>query len=151
MDNKNLDKRCRRYIRITDDSLWEIIDSIMVLPEYKSFNKVINDALFYGLGILHKSLFEPDADFETPPRKAKPDKTEADKKEDEYFIQVIRLMQELILNATMNKSMLCSLFNAKSLEFKGERCNAEKFDGGSLCDTPEYLTDYELRLLKELK
>ena len=44
------DKRQRRYIRIRDQTLWEKIDRIMEEEKYrKSFNKVINDALYFGL------------------------------------------------------------------------------------------------------
>lgn len=44
------DRRARRYITITDAALWEYIDKIMEHPDYdKSFNKVINSALLFGL------------------------------------------------------------------------------------------------------
>ncbi len=53
------DKRQRRYIRIRDQTLWEKIDRIMEEEEYrKSFNKVINDALYFGLDELIRHLFE---------------------------------------------------------------------------------------------
>ena len=47
------DRRARRYITITDDAMWEYIDKIMTHPDYdKSFNKVINSALLFGLPTL---------------------------------------------------------------------------------------------------
>ena len=40
-------------------SMWEYIDKIMTHPDYdKSFNKVINSALLFGLPILYKRLFD---------------------------------------------------------------------------------------------
>ncbi len=61
--------RARRYITMTDESIWEMIDVIQSHPDYaKSFNKVINDALYYGLPELEKrlkgsvSLEEPETD-----------------------------------------------------------------------------------------
>ena len=56
---RNTDRNIRKFITIRDMDLWDKIDQIMTLPEYKnSFNKVINDALFFGLDLLIKSLFE---------------------------------------------------------------------------------------------
>lgn len=37
-----------KHIRITDIEIGNQIERIMELPEYKSFNKVITEALFYG-------------------------------------------------------------------------------------------------------
>lgn len=40
-------------------SMWEYIDKIMTHPDYdKSFNKVINSALLFGLPELYKRLFD---------------------------------------------------------------------------------------------
>ena len=56
---EKLGKRQRRYIRIRDQTLWEKIDRIMEEEKYKkSFNKVINDALYFGLDELMRHLFE---------------------------------------------------------------------------------------------
>ena len=41
-DNKITDNRCRRYIRITDEESWRIIDEIATHDGYNSFNKIIN-------------------------------------------------------------------------------------------------------------
>lgn len=50
---RNTDRNIRKFITIRDMDLWDKIDQIMTLPEYKnSFNKVINDALFFGLDLL---------------------------------------------------------------------------------------------------
>ena len=55
-DNKITDNRCRRYIRITDEGSWSMIDEISAHDGYNSFNKIINDALFYGLPILRDKV-----------------------------------------------------------------------------------------------
>ncbi|MCM1296438.1 MAG: hypothetical protein NC311_12945 [Muribaculaceae bacterium] len=46
-----------KHIRITDNEISEQIERIMELPEYKSFNKVITEALFYGVPMLTEKLF----------------------------------------------------------------------------------------------
>lgn len=52
---RNTDRNVRKFITITDELKWEYIDRIMQRGEYKkSFNKVINDALDYGLPELLK-------------------------------------------------------------------------------------------------
>ena len=54
------DNSARRYVRIEDEKNWEWIRKIaMVCPYKNSFNKIVNDALSYGLPLLYKSLFEP--------------------------------------------------------------------------------------------
>ena len=58
MKRKEIEKAIDRHIRITDMDMLKQIDEIMERPQYKSFSKVINDALFYGLPVLRKELFE---------------------------------------------------------------------------------------------
>ena len=41
-----------KHIRITDSDLTDKINLLMKIPGYGNFNKVINEALFYGLPIL---------------------------------------------------------------------------------------------------
>ena len=106
------DRRARRYITITDDAMWEYIDKIMTHPDYdKSFNKVINDALYYGLPELEKrlngsvSLKEPETDklsqVPTP--------------ESDYYFQIVSLMKEIIANQLTLKKLSCSEFNLLSV------------------------------------
>ena len=49
--------RGRRYIRILNEDNWAFIDRLMALKKYKSFNKVVNDALDYGLPELLKAEY----------------------------------------------------------------------------------------------
>ena len=52
---RNTDKNTRKFISISDMEKWEQIDELMSMPKYeKSFNKVINEVLDYGLPLLLK-------------------------------------------------------------------------------------------------
>ena len=64
---------------------------------------------------------------------------------------MVRLLKETVLNVTINKSILSSLFHGKSLEYKGCRVDAENFENGVISDTPDYLSNYELDGLKKLR
>lgn len=151
MEEKKTDNRLRRYIRIEKESQWELIDKLMTLPEYKkSFNRVIVDALDYGLPLLFKSYFE--VVEETVEQHTETTTVRRiDGLNEDIFSQIVKLLKEIILNATINKSILCSLFEAKSLELNHERVNAKKFTDGAFRDTPEYLSAYEFRALRDLR
>ena len=57
-EKKENNRTLRKYIRIYDNKIWNYIEKISELDEYKvSFNKLINDALMYGVPILYNSLF----------------------------------------------------------------------------------------------
>ena len=148
---RNTDRNARKFITITDMSLWEKIEAIMEIPNYsKSFNKVINEALFYGLPILYKKLFETvteEVEGEKPVQLVR----RIDGANEAYFVDIVRLLKEVILNETINKSILCSLFEAKSLELAGRKINAQSFKDGKFRDTPDYLMAYELKALKDLQ
>ena len=45
-----------KHIRITDSDLTDKINLLMKIPGYGNFNKVINEALFYGLPILAEKI-----------------------------------------------------------------------------------------------
>lgn len=143
------DKRARRYIRITDSGKWEQIDKLTELKKYRnSFNLLINDALDYGLPELCKSLFEPvDIENNTEPKPS----VRIEINNDSYFAEVVKLLKEIIVNVTVNKSMLSSLFNAKSSEYNGQAVSGKKFNDGAYRDTPSYIEDYELRALRDLR
>lgn len=137
--------RCRRYIRITDLNLWDMVDKLMTLEEYSnSFNKVINHALFIGLPLLvqnHFGIEEQEDQIES---------TDSTFKED-YVEQIIRLLKEIVLNETINKSILCSLFNLKTQDESLGLKTKERLEKGGFRDTPEYLSIYELKGLKDLR
>lgn len=143
------DKRARRYIRITDEDSWKLIDEIAEEGKYKnSFNQIINDALYYGLPLLHKSLF---GETELSENESAEQRNGTEKiSNGEYNAVIVRLLKEIVLNATINKSILSSIYNAKELEYSHSAVPGEKFAQGLLSDTPEYLQGYEMRGLKNL-
>ena len=74
---RNTDRSVRKFITIKDELKWEYIDRIMQLDRYKkSFNKVVNDALDYGLpqllkaeyGEIEEEKITPDLTPSTSPR-----------------------------------------------------------------------------------
>ena len=152
MKRKEVEKAVDRHIRITDMSTMEQIDEIMEDPEYKSFSKVINDALFYGLPILKNKLYGEVALDEqpTPPRP----QINGSRLDDELFNTIVKLLKETVLNVTINKSILSSLFNNTERMNKafglGEDLN-ELYEKGLMSDTPDYLYEYELEGLKKLR
>ena len=150
MKKKETEKSIDRHVRITDISLLEQFDEIMQLPGYQSFNKVLNEALFYGLPVLHDKLFgKVDLPPETPSVRFKP--TQEEKLDNEVMQNVIRLLKEIVLNEVINKSTLSSIFHATVLELNGEKVSGKKFEQGAYSNTPEYLEGYELRGLKSLR
>ena len=141
------DKRERRYIRITDAGKWELLDKLSALDKYhNSFNQLINDALDYGLPLLIKAEF---GDIEGEAEESVGAVRHS--KDEEFYGLVIRLMKEIIMNANINKALLSSLFEAKSLELKHQSVNATAFDSGCFQDLPQFAEDYELRTLKSLR
>lgn len=143
------DNRARRYIRITDLESWQLIDKISQDENYSnSFNKIINDALFYGLPILYEKIYGEAAltTEEVPPSERK-----VSRLEDKHFKIMIRLLKETVLNVTINKSILSSLFHGKCLEYKGCEVKAEDFEDGQISDTPDYLYNYEIDGLKKMR
>ncbi len=137
-----------KHIRITDEETNRQIDRVLELPEYKSFNQVVNDALFYGLPILCEKLFgETELSEETAP----PSDRKINRLEDKHFQTMIRLLKETVINVTINKSILSSLFHGKCLEYKDCRVDAENFENGVISDTPDYLYEYELEGLKKMR
>lgn len=138
-----------KHIRITDEETNRQIDRVLELPEYKSFNQVVNDALFYGLPILCEKLFgEATLSEETAPPSQRHIVSGLDEKS---FNVLVRLMKETVLNVTINKSILSSLFHGKCLEYKGCKVDAENFESGVISDTPDYLNDYEISGLKKMR
>ena len=99
---KVTDNRARRYIRITDLENWRLIDKISQDEQYaNSFNKIINDALFYGLPILYEKLFgEVTLSEETAP----PSQRHIVETLDEKMLNVlVNLLKETVLHLTINK------------------------------------------------
>lgn len=153
---KNTDKKTRKFISIPDMEKWELIDKLAELPKYeKSFNKIINDALDYGLPLLIKAEFGDIKDndgykMEEPPMDEPQKEVETYYRLDELLEELIGLVEEVILNATINKSLLCSLFNQKVQELSEGGFLGRSFKSGDMRDTPEYLETYERRAIREI-
>ena len=150
MKRKEVDKAVDRHIRITDMYIMEQIDEIMEDPEYKSFSKVINDALFYGLPILHNKLYGEvtiDDEQPTPPRP----QINGSRLDDELFDTIVKLMKETVINVTINKSMLSSIYHDLERVNKVLQLDNALYEKGLMSDTPDYLYEYELEGLKKLR
>lgn len=146
---RNTDKNMRKFITIRDEKKWEQIEKLMTLPHYQNtFNKVINDALDFGLPLLIKAEFGEVEDGVTEKEIAP---APAHGKDEEFYGQVVRLMRELLMNDNIIKSLLASLFEAKSMELKRQPVSATAFAAGCFQDLPKFAEDYELRTLKSLR
>ena len=148
---RNTDRNIRKYITISENELWEYIEKIMELDEYKnSFNKVINKALMYGLPILYNSIFNTVEEKEENNSSIKMIR-KINGVDENYFSQITNLIKEVVLNVTINKSILCSLYGIKEIETEGHKVDIRKLKKGAYRDTPDYLIDYEINGLNELR
>ena len=154
---KNIDKNTRKFISISDMGKWEIIDKLAELPKYeKSFNKIINDALDYGLPMLIQAemgdIKSGDGIKADEPSTQQYPQKELDMyyRLDEHLEEIVGVLQELSLNSTINKSLLCSLFNQKVKELSVAGLLGLSLKNGDLRDTPEYLESYERRTIREI-
>lgn len=132
----------RQFIRITDVGMLEDIEKL--LPYYKTFNRLANDALSLGLPLLIKEKTDPITLPEiSEPRKIYyvPDKT---------LDEMIELLKEIVINTSSSRSMLCGLYNAKVQELEGYPINAERFKRGMFNYVPDCLFDREMDMLKEM-
>ena len=64
---------------------------------------------------------------------------------------VVQLLRETVLNATINKSILSSIYNFLSEKYASDRDLIKDFNTGLLADTPEYLGSYEAEGIKRLR
>ena len=126
-----------------------MIDEIATHDGYNSFNKVINDALFYGLPILRDKVVggmvtEEEKENLVAPRKS-------GSTDEEFYATLTRLLSETVLNITINKSILSSLFNFISENYPDEQGIIQKLNNGRLADTPEYIEQFEAEGIKNLR
>ena len=143
----------QRHIRIADSEMNAQIERLMEQPGYESANKVINDALYYGLDELIRHLFEPEETVEEEQERVLEKKLlrRAGGVNETYFMDIERQLKEVILNVTINKSLLSSLFNAKARELERKSVSGGKFTDGRYSETPEYLSIYELAGIRDLR
>lgn len=149
--SEKVEQKSRKYIRIEKESQWELINGLLELDEYKkSFNKLISDALDYGLPLLFKHHFEQVEEIQGDSSVTKIIRKINGVDENTYNI-IVKLLKEVILNVTINKSILCSLFETKNIELGGENVSHKKFKDGAYRDTPEYLVNYEIKGLNDIR
>ena len=149
MEEEMEDRRQRRYIRIRDADMWNKIDKLMTLPKYsKSFNKIANDALYYGLDELLRRNFETVEEHAGQEQKFV---RKIDGLNESFYWDIVKLLKEIIVNETINKSLLCSLFNTWVPELSGKDVSRKKFQEGRYSETPSYLSDFEIQGLRELR
>ena len=138
----------QRHIRIADSEMIEHIERLTKLPGYESANKVINEALFYGMPILYEKLTGGMVTKEEKENLVAPRKSGST--DEEFYAVLTRLLSETVLNITINKSILSSIYNFISETSQGEEI-IKKFNGGQLADTPEYLEQFEAEGIKNLR
>lgn len=140
------DKSSARYVRIADESLWQMIDKLMELDCYKnSMNQLLNDALKIGVPEIYAQHFiEKEIDGEIKPVEIPVVFQEGSR---DYYL--VRLMKEIIALLSTNRSLLSSIFNASLESLKGRNANADRFEKGGYCSTPYYIIPQEARMLKE--
>ena len=124
----------------------------MEYPEYKSFGKVINEALFIALPIMLNRL-EGKEEITLSNEFAEPYKpiSQAKMMNDDATDTVIKLLRETVMNVVINKSILSSLFHAMGMLNKLCGISNERYEQGLMSDTPEYLEEFELQQIKKLK
>ncbi|MDE6868558.1 MAG: hypothetical protein K2J83_05400 [Clostridia bacterium] len=141
------------YFRLRDEENWQMIDRLMTLPHYANNRaSLINNALSYGLPKLIENEFGEKTLCDEPneQRAEKPAVQISESDHAERIDEVVRLLQEIIMNTHISKSLICSLFNAKSAELNGKPLSAKKFDSGAMRDTPTCMTKYEIDRLNEM-
>ena len=148
---RNTDKNTRKFISIPDMDKWEQIGEIMQNPKYeKSFNKVINEALDYGLPLLLKEVRGEISYQPIEEEKYNEKELELYYGLDEIIMTMVELTQEMVLSETICKSLLCSLFNQKVKELDKKTLMGKMLAAGEFRDTPEYLEGYERREIRKL-
>lgn len=141
------------YFQIFDESKWEMIDRLMALPKYeKSRTSLINNALDYGLPKLIEQEFG-EVTLQDEPTEVKKEVVESSQyQKDSLELQkeIIRLLSEILIYVTLDKAMLCGLYQAKETELHGRSIQAERFSHGLYNYTPNCLDGLEIELLKDL-
>lgn len=147
-----MEKSVDRHIRIWDEESLKQIDKIMEFPEYKSFSKVINDALFIALPMMLNRLEGKEEvtlsnEFIEPYKPILQAKMMSDNASD----TIIKLLRETVMNVVINKSILSSLYRAIGNLNRQCGISNELYEQGLLSDTPEYLENFELQQMRKLK
>ena len=145
-----------RTIRIWDKDSIDLIAKIQELPQYKSANLVINDALMRGLPILYKELFgedeESEEEWEPPAFPEEPTSQPPMCPDREFCWTATLLLKEINLNELLNKQMLSGIFRFLALIAEGTTGEefAKLLTAGKLGLTPDCLSKQEAEGLKSI-
>lgn len=145
-----------RTIRIWDKDSIDLIAKIQELPQYKSANLVINDALMRGLPILYKELFggeeESEEEWEPPAFPEEPTQQPPMCPDREFCWTATLLLKEINLNELLNKQMLSGIFRFLALIAEGTTGEefAKLLTAGKLGLTPDCLSKQEAEGLKAI-
>lgn len=145
-----------RTIRIWDKDSIDFIAKIQELPQYKSANLVINDALMRGLPILYKELFggeeESEEEWEPPAFPEEPTQQPPMCPDREFCWTATLLLKEINLNELLNKQMLSGIFRFLALIAEGTTGEefAKLLTAGKLGLTPDCLSKQEAEGLKAI-
>lgn len=142
--DKILSGNSRQYISITDVDMLEQIAKL--LPEYKSFNRLANDALRLGLPLLLEEKFHKEIKLE----EVKEQRIVEEKFiPDESLKTIVQLIQEIVMNVNITRLLVCSLFNQKCFEMPDGYLK-EAFKRGGMQDTPDFMWKYECEMLNAM-
>ncbi len=149
----------QKTVRIWNADRAAELEQIQTLPQYKSTNKALNDALDRGLPILYRELFggesEPDEsarDEQELPLSATGAGMSVHCPDSEFCWTVMLLLKEINLNVLLNKQMLSGIFRYLALVAAGT--TAEEFgkllESGKINLTPDCLSKQETDGLKRI-
>lgn len=147
-------KAVNKYITIMDGEVWELIGEIMQVDDYsKSFNKVINEALRYGIVELYGKIFFKNNDSNEDEMAVSEmlEKSKEDKKVEDYLNEIVGYMKEIVILLTITKSIVSQSHEIKLAEIEGEELSADNVKRGHYANTPKYLESYEMRALNNLR
>lgn len=144
----------RQFIKITDVELLEYCETL--LPFYKSFNALINDALRFGLPLLVDEKVGKKVTLADEPKNEESSRLDElprgyEKALDPRIGEVMRLLNEIIMYVNLDKAMTSALFNAKIEELRNRPELVNRFSRGLMNQTPDCLYASEINMLKELK
>ena len=149
MKRKEVEKSIHRHIRITDMEMLDMIDQIMEYPEFNSFNKVINEALWIALP---KILDRLEGREEITLGDAEPHNVpQSQATEEEFYGVVVQLLKEIVMNVVINKSILSSIFHDLKQVNRVLDIDNELYENGLMSDTPDYLVDFETEMIKKMR
>ena len=145
---RTTDRNARKFITIEDDFKLEDIARLMEKDEYNGdFNKVINDALDYGLPQLLKVAYGEIEEDGLPSTEPQGYELIVNDFDGDKLAEIVDLLEEILLNATLNKSMVASLFNERTKQLGGQSVSPDSFQSGEISTTPPYLAEYERMVL----